>query len=460
MKIRLRMIALLLCVLTTMAALPACSMLEKSAVEPTEAETATEAPKGFEADENDNYLTIKAAAYKTSPHYEAIQCTVSYDLLNEGQQMLYDRMLENAYIINEITNSHNYKFYNLFRCKQVVLEGRILSEDEVRVTVRAIYDDHPELFWITNYYDYMADEDEDYCAVILYSCYSPKDIRQWLPKVRTTAEQFVRSVPEGLSEYERELAVHDWLIDNCYYNESDANTLEFYHSVYGVLVKSKAVCEGYAKAFQLLLNLLGVECIGIEGEGVDRGEEPDYDDNILHMWNAVKIEGEWYFTDVTWDDVEDTALRHVYLNGNADSFAKSHYPSKLASEMSGEELHKEGTKWALPLNLFVPECNATAYTYIIRECAHLSSYYDTGALIDALTEAAKAGDNSFLIYIDPDFATVDEALSSLILDYPQYIFDYVDSVNYRLSDKRINRNRLAYDYDEDMHYILIILEYD
>lgn len=472
MKYGVRVLAVLLCLLTAAAPLmlSSCSVLGRIAdgvsddaeqgSEEGSAEEATEAVKGFAPGEYDEYYRVNANAYRSSPYYEPVKCTVSYDLLNEREKRLYDKLVENAYTVNSVTDYRSFRFSGLFRCEQVISE-EVIPEDEVRMTVHAVYDDHPELFWITESFDYMADEEEGRCAVILYSCYSPIDINQWLPKVKNAVNGFIQTVPKGLSEYERELRVHDHLINNCYYYESDANVLEFYHSVYGVLVKGKGVCEGYAKTFQLLLNLLGIECVCIVGEGVEIGEEPDFDDNLLHMWNAVRIDGEWYFADVTWDDSEHAAERHIYLNGNAaGGFCERHIPSKTAGELTEEELHKEGTYWALPFNLFVPECTADEYSYLIRDCARLDSYYDTGGLTDAMTAAAREKEDSFLIYIDPGFSSVEAAVDSLLIDYPQYIFDYIDTVNYRLSDQRIKSDGIRYYEDADMHFIILYFEYE
>ena len=55
----------------------------------------------------------------------------------------------------------------------------------------------------------------------------------------------------------------------------------------------KPVCEGYAKAFQLICDEIDIPCILVSGLG-GGGE---------HMWNYVQMEdGKWYAMDVTWND--------------------------------------------------------------------------------------------------------------------------------------------------------------
>ena len=57
-----------------------------------------------------------------------------------------------------------------------------------------------------------------------------------------------------------------------------------------------AVCEGYAKAFKVLCDQLGVPAVCVSGLS-DRNRT-----GSGHMWNLAQIGGVWYLVDVTWDD--------------------------------------------------------------------------------------------------------------------------------------------------------------
>ena len=60
------------------------------------------------------------------------------------------------------------------------------------------------------------------------------------------------------------------------------------------------VCEGYAKAFKVLCDQLGVPAVCVSGLS-DKSRT-----GSGHMWNLAQIGGSWYLVDVTWDD-SDTA---------------------------------------------------------------------------------------------------------------------------------------------------------
>lgn len=68
-------------------------------------------------------------------------------------------------------------------------------------------------------------------------------------------------------------------------------------SLRGVLLQGRAVCAGYAHALYVCLNYIGVEASYVGGEIFDNKN------NSLggHAWNQVKIQGEWYNCDLTWD---------------------------------------------------------------------------------------------------------------------------------------------------------------
>lgn len=119
---------------------------------------------------------------------------------------------------------------------------------------------------------------------------------------------------EGMSEYEKELAVHDWLVewgsyDRTVYDNPNHSGRTGYRDPWGMLVGGYGNCLGYSSTFQLLMDLSGVECITVVGAAFGSQED--------HAWNMVKLDGEWYCVDVTWDDPTGAARNgrhHRYFN--------------------------------------------------------------------------------------------------------------------------------------------------
>ena len=100
-----------------------------------------------------------------------------------------------------------------------------------------------------------------------------------------------------MSDYQKEAAVYQWLVQNVNYdwthNDVMVSTPRESFTPYGGLVNRTAVCLGYATSFQLLMDLAGVEFITVVGAAHQSTGD--------HAWNMVRLDGNWYCVDVTWD---------------------------------------------------------------------------------------------------------------------------------------------------------------
>lgn len=106
-------------------------------------------------------------------------------------------------------------------------------------------------------------------------------------------------VTPGMSEYEKVKAIHDYLIIHVDYDYDNlaAGTLpDTAFTAEGALFLHSAVCEGYARAFSLLCDRSGIENALVYGTADDGTGVQN------HAWNQVRVDGEWYNIDVTWDD--------------------------------------------------------------------------------------------------------------------------------------------------------------
>nr|WP_279233260.1 transglutaminase domain-containing protein [Hathewaya massiliensis] len=156
----------------------------------------------------------------------------------------------------------------------------------------------------------------------------------------------------NMTDFEKELALHDYIVKTVEYDKSvlDSNELKKYipenHSPYGPIILHKGVCEGYAKAMFVLLNKAGVQCEVVVGEGINSlGKSLGKGG---HAWNIVKLDGEWYNLDVTWDDPGvniDDSISYVYFNLTDEEIKRDH----IRDERSLKEY---------------PQCKGTKYSFI------------------------------------------------------------------------------------------------
>ena len=117
-------------------------------------------------------------------------------------------------------------------------------------------------------------------------------------KYDSAADKLIAGITPEMPEFERELILHDRLADHIAYEDGDR-----VHDAYGALINGKAVCEGYTKAFQYLLQKVGIQSFMATGTG----------NGDLHAWNIVRIDGKYYNVDLTWDDQKSDII-YTYFN--------------------------------------------------------------------------------------------------------------------------------------------------
>lgn len=203
----------------------------------------------------------------------------------------------------------------------------------------------------------------------------------------------VQIISPTMSDYEKELAIHDYIIKTTSYDYDrlgNGTIPDHSYTAAGVLINKTGVCEGYSEATKLLLNLVGIECEIVTGLA---------ENNVPHAWNIVKIDGAWYMLDTTYDDpitfdnngnrVE--TLSYDYFNVTSNTLMKDH--------------SWETNKW--------PLAYSTKYNYYVYSNQVINSYSEFKTYV---INELKAGSKEITCYIKNYNATYDLS----------FIFNYYD----------------------------------
>lgn len=139
--------------------------------------------------------------------------------------------------------------------------------------------------------------------------------------------------------------LYDWLIWHCEYDDGVEqvaydNTLDndvLYTSVflsYGLNQRGEgvgeAVCNGFAKAYSMLLRRANIESYVIK-DSTAPGVKP----TISHAWNLIKIDGKYYQCDATWDNSQT----HDHPSDNYIAHIATSYHYFLKSDAQMKSLH-------------------------------------------------------------------------------------------------------------------------
>ena len=287
---------------------------------------------------------------------------------------------------------------------------------DVWLAYLAYTNDHPEVFWLARGVRYSMS------ASSAYVCFGADGTEYLYTKAKRDAmrsellgavrQAFAQCLAPGLTPSQRELRLHDWLAEHCEYHYPAAADVDAYPEAftsYGALVEGSAVCEGYSKAFQLLCYYAGIECTLVTGTG---GGGP-------HMWNAVRLEDGWYYTDTTWDAAQPAI--HTFFNQTSEIFELTHTPHPPYTQLTQEE-------WlSSEFNFVLPQCSQTTYSYhrqygvcTISQCSAEELAADIAGLLNAGKDVVE------IMVEDRVFQTAQEAADFLLPSLDK-IAQYLDS---------------------------------
>jgi uncharacterized protein YjdB len=225
--------------------------------------------------------------------------------------------------------------------------------------------ENPEIFWTSQSVTGVKYSDNSY-TLFINNIYSDSDIDAKKIEL-TSAINNMLSNFSSYNELRKVYEIHDYVNANVTYDHDvagqtgptssiDPNTnfsgyiadirqktkdnANFFeaHSLYGAVINGSAVCEGYAKFANELLSKSGVEAKIVLSNS--------------HAWNYVKVNGNYYQLDTTWDDQSDNKTLSPYKYFNITS------AEMLKDESSNVTLHTATS--------YVPNCTDTTFDNIFR----------------------------------------------------------------------------------------------
>ena len=214
----------------------------------------------------------------------------------------------------------------------VIMQGANALADEFqipRIESAELYDvffrlrlDHPEIFWMTGF-KYKYYQDSPNLIFVPEYLFDKNKIREHQKALGARVDKLVRTAMK-FSEWDKEKYVHDFICENIRY---DKLKKPYSHEIIGPLGHGVGVCEGIAKSVKVLCDALGVWCIiAICGNNPEKGIK------YRHTWNIVRINGQYYHLDATFDNTlgknEDgsTSIRYDYFNLDDKNIFRDHEP--------------------------------------------------------------------------------------------------------------------------------------
>ena len=259
-----------------------------------------------------------------------------FNLLDEEEKKVYREMLQGIRVRQE-------EIY------LTTTDGHVIGK-----VYHAVLNDHPEVFWVHNRKKVYTTsyKGDDYCRFSPGYTYTEEEIAEITAAMNRALTEVNSQITDGEDTYDKVKMVYSYLIDLAEYEASDDD-----QNIAGIFWKKKAVCAGYARAMQYLLEYLNIPCIYVEGA--------DRDSDEGHAWNIVEIDGQYYYVDVTNGDQPE------FLQGDAIQLAEHKtiiYDYLCPFPTEYEKIYTASDEFS------VPACTATDKNFYVLNQACFDTY--------------------------------------------------------------------------------------
>ena len=234
---------------------------------------------------------------------------IYYTFLNEDEQKLYKQIYANA-----------------INLKKAFIPFINTDVDTVLKVYQFVTYDYPELFWLDNGFSCKYNKDKTVKQITLKYNNLINNYENNKQKFDDVVNNILENASNITDDYEKEKYVYNAIIKVVRY-DIDAN---YSQTIYSALVNNLTVCAGYSKAFQYLMNRLGIPTYYVVGVAEDEN----------HAWNIVKLSDGYYNVDLTWNNGYGS---FYYFNMTDKEFNKSHTRGEYSKQL--------------------PSCNVTTYSY-------------------------------------------------------------------------------------------------
>lgn len=322
----------------------------------------------------DNEFDMNTWIEEMQTTYQSIE-SLDYSLFEEKEEVFEEDLEYWAY---STLSQDEQKIYLLMAEAIINLEPTIsfktndITEDDITKIWNCINSD----FYEAEYVGTISVKRSDFfsttnCTIVFDYRYDTEEIEIQKEEAKQVVQEVISGIDADATDYEKIKAVYEYIVFYVEYEFSDYD-----QTSYGALVKQEAVCAGYARAMQYILNEMGISCTFITGTTSVFGSEEG------HGWNLVLIEDEYYYVDVTWGDPNYSSDENASLLAG-----QINYDYLLVTEEDIASNHYAYDYFELP------EVTATQYNFFVVEGLVVDTYSES-----RLVEIFKnpVGDNYYI----------------------------------------------------------------
>lgn len=241
--------------------------------------------------------------------------------LSKAERTLYKRM--EASCDKVLTTKKSLGYYGGHYLTPII-KNPGLSKQQAMHVFEVFLSSRPQYYFLSNEILGANGMSEIYLCV--RSKYSDGTKRaEATSKIQKRLANWNKQIAAQKTAIQKEKMAHDLIAKHTTYDQ-DTSRLSENQKADSVLLNGKSVCAGYAQTFQMLCNKAGIVTLSVTSK--------------VHEWSKVRLYGNWFTVDCTWDDldgVNNTQWWYRYFN-RSDAVIRS-------STMDSEEAHVENALW-------------------------------------------------------------------------------------------------------------------
>lgn len=263
---------------------------------------------------------------------------------------------------------------SLLAGKNTVRIPRGLAAQRAFEILNLVRSDHPEIYWVNVQVAVRGIGFRQELA-----CGKGRSLLVIEKAMENARREALGNLPKDANDYTIAKAVFRYIVSHTEYDWSEGRSADFSsvnaHTLAGVFLDGKAVCEGYASAAQYLLQCAGVLAFKITGSATSTTASGP------HAWLLVRINGDYYHFDPTWGDI-NSASGVKGQDGSIDV----NYDYFCLTDREISVTHKADPEVELPT------CKATKDSFYRRE-GHYFQIWSEQDFVDSIVRQVSAGSN-------------------------------------------------------------------
>ncbi len=180
--------------------------------------------------------------------------------------------------------------------ERIDLSGFGCGKDFVFEALDYVIKTNPELYYVGESFYYSTDKNGSVKELIPTYIYNKNEVKNIKIFCDRELEKILFSIDNSMSDFSKALVLHEYMCDNFIYDDSLEN-----YTMFELLRDGRGTCQAFTLTYMELLRRAGIESTYA------------YSNEIMHIWNVIRLDGAWYHVDVTWDNIDGGVSHKNFL---------------------------------------------------------------------------------------------------------------------------------------------------